>query len=165
MATSYMKSDRYCRIKAGPVESCAGFALSQPGAGQQAPGESRAVPRLFSQPFAVQGVTRCREPPGEALWPGSSAHARGCSTDALTEKDGPKKSGSEFRPSRTAKELPGQLRDISVSEFFSKNRHLLRFDSAKRALLTMVKEAADNSLDAREEAGMLPEVAIELEGQ
>ena len=53
-------------------------------------------------------------------------------------------------------------RDISVSEFFLKNRHLLGFDNARKALLTTVKEAVDNSLDACEEANILPEVWTEL---
>ena len=55
----------------------------------------------------------------------------------------------------------GLQREISVSEFFTKNRHLLGFDSPLKALLTAVKEAVDNSLDACEEAGILPEI-VEL---
>ncbi len=54
-------------------------------------------------------------------------------------------------------------RDISVSEFFAKNRHLLGFDNPRRALLTAVKEAVDNALDACEEAGILPEIWVHLE--
>ncbi|MEI7781657.1 MAG: DNA topoisomerase VI subunit B, partial [Planctomycetota bacterium] len=57
----------------------------------------------------------------------------------------------------TAQSLAAGQRDISVSEFFAKNRHLLGFDSPRKALLTSVKEAVDNSLDACEEAGILPE--------
>src|SRR3989339_1348483 len=53
-------------------------------------------------------------------------------------------------------------RSISVSEFFSKNRHLLGFDNPRRALLTAVKEAVDNSLDACEEAGILPDLTVTL---
>jgi len=53
-------------------------------------------------------------------------------------------------------------REISVSEFFTKNRHLLGFDSPARALLTTVKEAVDNSLDAAEEAGILPTLRVDL---
>jgi DNA topoisomerase-6 subunit B len=53
-------------------------------------------------------------------------------------------------------------RDIAVSEFFSKNRHLLGFDSPHKALLTAVREAVDNALDACEEARLLPDVRIEL---
>jgi DNA topoisomerase-6 subunit B len=63
----------------------------------------------------------------------------------------------------TAESMATKQRDISVSEFFLKNRHLLGFDSPRRALLTAVKEAVDNSLDACEEAGVLPEIAVELE--
>ena len=53
-------------------------------------------------------------------------------------------------------------REISVSEFFTKNRHLLGFDNPAKALLTTVKEAVDNSLDACEEAGILPELTVEI---
>ncbi|MBM4156524.1 MAG: DNA topoisomerase VI subunit B [Lentisphaerae bacterium] len=53
-------------------------------------------------------------------------------------------------------------REISVSEFFLKNRHLLGFDSPRRALLTAVKEAVDNALDACEEARILPEIAVDV---
>src|SRR5580704_12016152 len=53
-------------------------------------------------------------------------------------------------------------RDISVSEFFTKNRHLLGFDNPAKALLTTVKEAVDNSLDACEEAGILPDLRVEI---
>ena len=54
-------------------------------------------------------------------------------------------------------------RDISVSEFFAKNRHLLGFDNPRKALLTTVKEAVDNSLDACEEAGIVPEVWVHIQ--
>jgi len=63
----------------------------------------------------------------------------------------------------TAESMATKQRDIAVSEFFLKNRHLLGFDSPRRALLTAVKEAVDNSLDACEEAGILPEILVELE--
>ena len=49
-----------------------------------------------------------------------------------------------------------------MAEFFTKNRHLLGFDSPLKALLTAVKEAVDNSLDACEEAGILPEITVEI---
>ena len=63
----------------------------------------------------------------------------------------------------TAQTLAAGQRDISVSEFFAKNRHLLGFDSPRKALLTSVKEAVDNSLDACEEAGILPEIWVRIE--
>ena len=53
-----------------------------------------------------------------------------------------------------------QQRDISVAEFFAKNRHLLGFDNKRKALLMCVKEAVDNALDACEEAGFLPDLEI-----
>jgi len=68
------------------------------------------------------------------------------------------------RPARTAtaESLAKQQREISVSEFFAKNRHLLGFDNKRKSLLTTVKEAVDNSLDACEEAGILPDLFVEV---
>src|SRR6187401_307245 len=63
----------------------------------------------------------------------------------------------------SAAEMGARQREISVSEFFTKNRHLLGFDNPRKALLTTVKEAVDNSLDACEEAGILPEVWVHIE--
>src|SRR5438046_3383808 len=63
----------------------------------------------------------------------------------------------------SAVEMGARQREISVSEFFTKNRHLLGFDNPRKALLTCVKEAVDNALDASEEAGILPDVVITLE--
>ena len=62
----------------------------------------------------------------------------------------------------SAEDMAKRQREISVSEFFSKNRHLLGFDNPSKALLTTIKEAVDNSLDACEEAGILPELSIEV---
>jgi DNA topoisomerase-6 subunit B len=63
----------------------------------------------------------------------------------------------------TARSMAAQQREISVSEFFTKNRHLLGFDSPTKALLTTIKEAVDNSLDACEEAGILPLLEVSVE--
>ena len=63
----------------------------------------------------------------------------------------------------TAQSIASRQRDISISEFFSRNRHLLGFDNPRRALLTGIKEAVDNSLDACEEAGILPEIEVAIE--
>ncbi|MBM3976982.1 MAG: DNA topoisomerase VI subunit B [Planctomycetes bacterium] len=70
--------------------------------------------------------------------------------------------GDAGRKRVSAQDMATRQRDISVSEFFTKNRHLLGFDSPLKALLTAVKEAVDNSLDACEEAGILPEITVEL---
>jgi len=61
-----------------------------------------------------------------------------------------------------ASDLAKKHRDISVSEFFAKNRHLLGFDNPSKALLTTVKEGVDNSLDACEEAGILPDIRVAI---
>ena len=61
-----------------------------------------------------------------------------------------------------AHELATKQRDISVSEFFEKNRHLLGFDNKRKALMTTIKEAVDNALDACEEARVMPELIVEV---
>ena len=66
-------------------------------------------------------------------------------------------------PAVSAVEMGARQREISVSEFFTKNRHLLGFDNPRKALLTCVKEAVDNALDACEEAGILPDVVVKVE--
>jgi DNA topoisomerase-6 subunit B len=65
-------------------------------------------------------------------------------------------------PRSMAERMATRQRDISISEFFTKNRHLLGFDNPQKALLTTVKEAVDNSLDACEEAKILPELDITI---
>ncbi|HRK31613.1 MAG TPA: DNA topoisomerase VI subunit B [Tepidisphaeraceae bacterium] len=67
------------------------------------------------------------------------------------------------RKIETAESMATKQKDIAVSEFFAKNRHLLGFDNPRKALLTTVKEAVDNSLDACEEAGILPNVTVVIE--
>lgn len=62
-----------------------------------------------------------------------------------------------------AEELAKKQKAISIAEFFEKNRQILGFDSSSRSLLTSVKEAVDNSLDACEEAGILPDILIKIE--
>jgi DNA topoisomerase-6 subunit B len=61
-----------------------------------------------------------------------------------------------------AEELAENQRAISIAEFFEKNKHMLGFDSGARALVTAVKEAVDNALDATEEAGIAPDVYVEI---
>jgi len=70
-----------------------------------------------------------------------------------------------LRKRETAESIGRRQREISVAEFFQKNRHLLGFDNPAKALLTATKEAVDNSLDACEEAGILPEITVAIEEQ
>jgi len=65
-------------------------------------------------------------------------------------------------PAATAESMAAKQRAISISEFFAKNRHLLGFDNSRKALLTATKEAVDNSLDACEEAQILPDLLINI---
>ncbi|WP_406656980.1 DNA topoisomerase VI subunit B [Methanolobus sp. ZRKC2] len=62
-----------------------------------------------------------------------------------------------------AEELAKSQKSISVAEFFEKNRQILGFDSAPRSLITTVKEAVDNSLDACEESEILPDILLHIE--
>jgi len=66
----------------------------------------------------------------------------------------------DVRQHSTAEDMALRQREISVAEFFTKNRHLLGFDNPRKALLTTIKEGVDNSLDACEEAGILPDVKV-----
>ncbi|MFI4897366.1 MAG: DNA topoisomerase VI subunit B, partial [Phycisphaerales bacterium JB059] len=74
-----------------------------------------------------------------------------------------KPAATKRRRRATAQTMAAEQRSISVSEFFTKNRHLLGFDNPRKALLTTVKEAVDNALDACEEAGILPDITVQLE--
>ncbi|MDQ2049414.1 DNA topoisomerase VI subunit B [Natronolimnohabitans sp. A-GB9] len=62
-----------------------------------------------------------------------------------------------------AEELAENQQAISIAEFFEKNKHMLGFDSGARGLVTAVKEAVDNALDAAEEAGIAPDIYVEIE--
>lgn len=61
-----------------------------------------------------------------------------------------------------AQSMAKKIREISISEFFAKNRHLLGFDNPMKSLLTTVREAVDNALDACEEASILPSIRISI---
>src|SRR3984885_12227155 len=84
--------------------------------------------------------------------------------EVLPGIEAPPPSAQRPAPARraTAESMASRQREISVSEFFTKNRHLLGFDNPAKALLTTVKEAVDNSLDACEEGGILPSLLVEI---
>jgi len=63
---------------------------------------------------------------------------------------------------KKAEELAKKQREIGVAEFFARNKHLLGFDNKRKALMTTIKEAVDNALDACEEASILPEIYVEI---
>ena len=78
----------------------------------------------------------------------------------MARKKEPEQVQTELPAETLADELARQQRSISVAEFFEKNKHLLGFDSPVRGIITTVKEAIDNSLDACEEAGVLPDIYL-----
>jgi len=65
-------------------------------------------------------------------------------------------------PPTLAQQLASKQREISVAEFFERNRQILGYDNLQRALLTTVKEAVDNGLDGCEDARVLPEIEVEI---
>jgi DNA topoisomerase-6 subunit B len=85
---------------------------------------------------------------------------------AEIEAAGELESAPKVKPKRrsNARAMAKGQRAISISEFFTKNRHLLGFDNPSKALLTAVREAVDNALDAAEEAGILPDITVEISG-
>ncbi len=67
------------------------------------------------------------------------------------------------KKTRTGKnKTADKLREIPISEFFEKNRHILGFDNPAHSLITSVKEGVDNSLDACEQGGILPEIIVKI---
>jgi DNA topoisomerase-6 subunit B len=92
---------------------------------------------------------------------GEAGHVAEKGTDNGHADDHPTETKGKRRS--TAEAMATKQKEISVSEFFAKNRHLLGFDNPRKALLTTVKEAVDNSLDACEEAGIVPEIWVTIE--
>ena len=58
--------------------------------------------------------------------------------------------------------MAANQKQVAISEFFEKNKHFLGFDTLNRALITAVKEAVDNALDACEEARILPDIVVKI---
>ncbi len=92
----------------------------------------------------------------------AGAGAGGAAAPAAPERAAAAPAPHAPRRRATAEQMAQRQREISISEFFTKNRHLLGFDNPSKALLTTIKEAVDNSLDACEEAGILPEITVEV---
>ena len=114
---------------------------------------------LFAAPVAVAGAAQPLPAPSSAA-PGAASGPPGSGAAAVVSEPAPR--SRREAPRLTAADMAGRQREISVSEFFAKNRHLLGFDNPSKALLTTVKEAVDNSLDACEEAGLMPDLQVEI---
>ena len=60
-------------------------------------------------------------------------------------------------------DISKEFKEHSIAEFFKKNKQMLGFSGKVRSLTTVVHEFVTNSLDACEEAGILPEITVQLE--
>ena len=126
----------------------AGAKTASAGKGSTSGSSAKAGRKSSSSKASTRGGTHS---PREAAQPSPAGGAT--ATKARRAKP---------RKVEDAQSMAARQREISVSEFFTKNRHLLGFDNPQKALLTTVKEAVDNSLDACEEAGILPDVTVEI---
>jgi DNA topoisomerase VI subunit B len=99
--------------------------------------------------------------PTETMAAQKQPKERGAKDTAQKDKTTSKEKAAAGQ-AQDAETMAKRQREISVSEFFTKNRHLLGFDSPRKALLTAVKEAVDNSLDACEEARILPDIKVTI---
>ncbi len=122
--------------------------------GTAAPADSSKLENVMAKKKTSTSRTRQHAVPSEREKPLARAQ------DSSNERSSSKRSST--KKYATAESMSKSQREISVSEFFAKNRHLLGFDNKRKALLTTVKEAVDNSLDACEEAGILPDIHVKL---
>ncbi len=100
--------------------------------------------------------------PSPKKTPKKTGSKTGRKTAAVSPEPTKDSGAKKPRVGATAEAMAAKQREISVSEFFAKNRHLLGFDNPRKALLVTVKEAVDNALDACEEGGILPAIRVEL---
>ena len=63
----------------------------------------------------------------------------------------------------TAEEISKEFKEHSVAEFFKKNMQMLGLTGKIKTLTTIVHEYVTNSLDACEEARILPEIQVQIE--
>ncbi|MEM5832797.1 MAG: DNA topoisomerase VI subunit B, partial [Candidatus Aenigmatarchaeota archaeon] len=59
-------------------------------------------------------------------------------------------------------DISEKIKEVSIAEFFEKNRHLLGYENPSKSLFTVIKEFVDNSIDACIEANILPTIEVKL---
>jgi DNA topoisomerase-6 subunit B len=59
--------------------------------------------------------------------------------------------------------VSNKITKSSTAEYFAKNLQQVGFSSPLKAVLTTLKEAVDNSLDACEASGILPEIEVQIQ--
>ncbi|MEK6902235.1 MAG: DNA topoisomerase VI subunit B [archaeon] len=62
----------------------------------------------------------------------------------------------------TADDLAKEFREHSVAEFFKKNKQMLGLSGKTKALTTIIHEYVTNSLDACENANILPDIDVQI---
>ncbi len=105
-------------------------------------------PNLFESPAEFEAAVAVMDPPAES--------------ETTAAANTGKKRSRRTHQAATAESMATKQRDISISEFFAKNRHLLGFDNPRKALLTAIKEAVDNALDACEDAHIRPTITVSI---
>ena len=63
---------------------------------------------------------------------------------------------------RSADDLFKEFKEVSVTEFFRKNKAHLGYSGKLRSLTTVIHELVTNALDACEEAGILPDLDLQI---
>ncbi|MFH1200256.1 MAG: DNA topoisomerase VI subunit B [Candidatus Micrarchaeota archaeon] len=58
--------------------------------------------------------------------------------------------------------LAQDFKEYSVAEFFKKNRQMLGYSGKVRSLTTIVHEYVTNAIDSAEDAGVLPDILVEV---
>ena len=64
---------------------------------------------------------------------------------------------------KNVSELEKAFKEYSIAEFFKKNRQMLGYSGESRSLTTIVHEYVTNSLDACEDAKILPDITVEVD--
>src|SRR3990172_8978008 len=113
-------------------------------------------PAGFIRSFSIESPTHSTS--GNLKWNSPTCGAQGWERPAFSLTP-----TRDAMPSTSiAEELAKKQREISVSEFFERNKQILGYDSATKALLTAVKEGCENGIDAGEDAEILPDLVIEV---
>ncbi len=137
-------------------------SLTARKAGQKRSRAKSSTPKSKSGKRAAKPRSKASKSPAKLRAKASAKTAKLRDKASAKSSKSPAKVAQEPARRSNASDLAKQHRDISVSEFFAKNRHLLGFDNPSKALLTTVKEGVDNSLDACEEAGILPDIRVSI---
>lgn len=143
---------------APPVPPAASRRRTRPGSRQPPATKKGELQLPVMGPVELSGAKPPSPPPEPPAEPPATSER-----ESEPEAKAPRGArGADGRRRASAESMAAKQRDISVAEFFTKNRHLLGFDNPAKALLTTVKEAVDNALDACEEAGILPDIDVAI---